>query len=121
MRNNNGFTLIEVLIALVILSIALTAIVRAASQNIKDSLYLQKKTIALWVANDVINQTRAGLLKLPAAPDSRKQDTSMLGETWSWRAWLGQTPNKRIQKIEVDVYQKTRLAHLTGYLYEQSQ
>ena len=46
LNKNFGFTLIEVLIALTILSIALTAIIISTSQNIKDTFYLQNKNTA---------------------------------------------------------------------------
>jgi general secretion pathway protein I len=114
-----GFTLIEVLIALVILSIAVTAIIKATSQNIKDTLYIQKKTIALWVGNQIINEIIVGLRKPPLAPDVLKDNSIMLNEDWSWEASLKHTPNPRIQEINVDVYQDTLLIHLMSYLYAQ--
>ncbi len=119
MNNKAGFTLIEVLIALVILSIALTAIIKSTSQNIKDTLYIQKKMIALWVGNQIMNEILIGLRKPPTAPDSLKNKSTMLNENWTWEASLKPTPNPRIQEINVDVYQQTRLIHLVSYLYVQ--
>ena len=120
MRNNSGLTLIEVLIALAILSIALTAIIKSASQNIKNLMYLENRTIATWVANNVINEAKAGALKLPAAPSKTTKDTDMLGQTWTWEASVNITPNKNIKEIDVNVALKnsgTQFAHLVGYLY----
>jgi general secretion pathway protein I len=119
MKNKAGFTLIEVLIALVILSIALTAIIKATSQNIKDTLYIQKKTIALWVGNQIINEITLGLRKPPITPDTLKDESRMFNETWSWDASLKPTPNPHIQEIDVNVYQHTQLIHLVSYLYVQ--
>ncbi len=119
MKNKAGFTLIEVLIALVILSIALTAIIKSSSQNIKDTLYIQKKTIALWVGNQIMNEILAGLRKPPLAPDTLSQKSTMLNETWSWTAFMKPTPNPHIQEINVDVSQNTHLIHLVSYLYVQ--
>ena len=59
MRNLQGFTLLEVLIALAIISIALTAIIKASSQNIKDTAYLEDKAIANWVGLEVMNEVKA--------------------------------------------------------------
>ncbi len=117
MKNKSGFTLIEVLIALLILSIALTAIIKSTSQNIRDTLYIQKKTIALWVGNEIMNEIIAGLRKPPMAPDALKDKSTMLNETWSWAASLKPTPNPNIQEIDVAVSQRTPLIHLVGYLY----
>lgn len=122
MRNNSGFTLIEVLVALAILSIAMTAIILSTSQNIKDTLYLQNKTVATWVGTQVVNETRAGLLKPPLAPDSLKDETEMLNKRWSWEASLKDTPNPHIKEINVMVFDKANkqlLSQLRSYFYIQ--
>ncbi|SRR5579883_776923 len=98
-----GLTLIEVLIALAIVGIALTAIIKAASQSIRATTYLQDKTIAMWVGTQVINEARAGILVLPAT-DTLKQTTHMLGRDWHWQAHQEETANKRIKKVLVEVY-----------------
>ncbi|MCD6039369.1 MAG: hypothetical protein K0S27_769 [Gammaproteobacteria bacterium] len=119
MKNKNGFTLVEVLIALVILSIALTAIIKSTAQNIKDTLYLQKKTVALWIGTQIINEIQVGLRKVPDSPDSLKKESTVLNENWLWEASRKPTPNPHIQEIDVSVYQKTPLIHLIGYFYVQ--
>lgn len=120
MRTSAGFTLIEILIALVILSIALTTLIKATSQNIRDTVYLQDKMTATWVGTQVINEARAGIIKLPAAPSSLEKKSFMLGRQWPWQAKLERTPNAHIHKIEIDVFlppRKTPLIHLESYLY----
>jgi general secretion pathway protein I len=120
MRNNRGFTLIEVLIALAILSIALTAIIKTTSQHIRDTTYLQNKITANWVGTQVMNEIRAGVLKVSDSSDGISQQTEMLGKTWIWKAKFISTPNPHIKEINVDVYQKpekNRLINLVSYLY----
>jgi general secretion pathway protein I len=120
MRTNAGFTLIEILIALTILSIALTAMIKATSQNIKDNMYLQNKMIATWVGIQVVNEVRVGVIRLPAAPSALEKNSLMLGRKWPWEASLNSTPNPHIQKIDVNVFlppSKTPLIHLESYLY----
>ena len=115
-----GFTLIEVLIALAILSIALTAIIKATSQNIKDTIYLQDKTIAHWVGLSVMNEARAGMLKLSAQSEKITDETETLGEKWTWDAALKATRNPHITEIDVDVYRRSdnaKLASLVSYSY----
>lgn len=103
-RNSCGLTLIEVLIALAIVAIAMTAVIKATSQTIRSTTYLQNKTIAMWVSSQVINEARVGVLRLPFAPDKLKQHTKMLGQDWYWQAQQEATPNKRIAKITVQVF-----------------
>lgn len=121
-RNNlRGFTLIEVLIALAILSIALSAAIKVTAQNIRETLYLQEKTIAYWAGLEVLNQARIGILKLPMAPEKLDEKSIMLNTTWTWQAHMTATPNPHIYEIHVDVEKeqgKQKLASLTGYLHE---
>lgn len=121
-----GLTLIEVLIALAIISIALTAVIKAASQNIRATHYLQNKTIAMWVGIQAINEIRAGVLKLPTTQDKLEATTYMLGQHWYWQVGQEETPNKRIKKIAVDVYERenmtdedTPIISLESYLYDE--
>lgn len=98
-----GLTLIEVLIALAITAIALTAVIKAASQAIRSTRYLETKTQAAWVASNIINEARVGLIKLPTSPDKEKQATELLGQPWYWTATREETANSHIEKIIVDV------------------
>lgn len=118
---NNGFTLIEVLIALAILSIALTAIIKSTSQNIKDTLYIQNKTIANWVANEIVAEAEAGILKVPDPPDKLSDKIDMLGQKWLWQASIKPSPNPKIKELNVSVSLNSnkKIIQLTGYLYAQ--
>ena len=105
-RPEAGLTLIEVLIALAIMSIAMTAIIQSVSHNIRATDYLQTKTMAMWVGQQVLNEARAGLVSVPAPPDQLRQTTTLLQRDWYWQAEQMPTLNPRIQKIRVRVYQR---------------
>lgn len=114
--------MIEVLVALAILGIAMTAIIKSSSQNIKDTQYLQQKIIANWVATRVINEARAGLITLSRS-DELSEETEMLGQSWVWKANVTGSANPRIQEIQVSVFHKdsdAEIIHLTSYLYAQT-
>lgn len=120
MMKHNGFTLIEVLIALAILGIALTAIIRTTSQNIQDNMYLDNKIIASWIATNTINEARAGLIQPPITPAHLEKETIMLKRRWTWQAYTENTANPHIKKIVVDVYlpsQDAPLIELESFLY----
>lgn len=120
MKNNAGFTLIEILIALTILSIALTAMIKSTSQNIKDTYYLRQKIIANWVGLNMVSEARLQLITLPTAPNTLDQEREMLGEIWQVKGSLVPTPNPKIQKIEVSVYQHdNKFSELKSYWYAQ--
>lgn len=118
----SGFTLIEVLIALAITAIAVTAVIKATSQNIRSTGYLQNKTIAMWVGEDVINRARLGLITLSDEEGEEKESMNMLGQTFYWQGKQEQTPNKRIYQLNVKVFanenEESPLINLTGYRYD---
>jgi general secretion pathway protein I len=123
----HGLTLIEVLIALAIISIAMTAVIKATTQNIHSTYYLQKKTLALWVAEEVINESRANLLHIGDSSGNQKLTTEMLGHDWYWHKEEEETPNPNIKKIVVKVYEqdndveeRSPLITLESYLYHET-
>ena len=54
-----GFTLLEVMVALTIVAIALSAMIAAAGKNSADVAYLRDKTFAHWVALNQISEMQA--------------------------------------------------------------
>lgn len=118
-HKSSGLTLLEVLIALAIVSIALTAIIKASSQAIQGTEYLENKTEAQWVAELVLNEARLNLLMLPSSPDKISNTTVMLNKKWYWDAYETTSANNHIKKIEIAVFptpEKTApVMQLTGY------
>ncbi len=100
--HQSGLTLIEVLVALAIIAIALTAIIKSTSENIRGTAYLQDKTIAMYVAEQVLNEKRLGLL--PQITSTMNNQTEMLGKTWYWQVEENTTNNPRIKKETVKVF-----------------
>lgn len=124
-KAQEGLTLIEVLIALAIIAIALTAVIKATSHSIRSTAYLEDKAEAGWVAQQIINEIRVGVLKLPESADSLDQSTQMLGRDWYWSASQQATPNRRIKKIIVSVYrqaaentERSPIITLESYTYD---
>jgi general secretion pathway protein I len=124
-KTQQGLTLIEVLIALAIISIALTAVIKATSHSIRSTAYLENKAEANWVAQQVMNEIRVGVLKLPETADTIDQSTQMLGRDWYWSASQQATPNRRIKKITVSVYnqasdnaERSSIITLESYTYD---
>ena len=103
MKKEIGLTLIEVLIALAIISISVMAVIKAASQNISSTHYLQNKTIAMWLAQQVMNEARAGLIQR-ASSDNQKLTTEMLGQEWYWKIDENETANQKIKMLTVKVF-----------------
>ncbi|MGC1181400.1 GspI family T2SS minor pseudopilin variant LspI [Legionella sp.] len=106
-----GFTLVEVLLALTIIAIALTALLKAIAQNIENTHRIKQKTVSHWVAMQGVAMVQLGLLHINPGQETT-QDTFMLNEHWFWRVKLSSTPQKSIQLITISVStQKTGPFH----------
>lgn len=123
MRDNSrksraGFTLIEVLAALVIVSLGMLGVITAVGQTASNSTYLREKTIAHWVAMNRLTEARLQ----PAAPkvDKSSDEVEMAGRRWRWTMNVTQTPVETIRRIDVSVRpleadEDSSLASVTGF------
>ncbi len=98
----SGFTLIEVLIALAIIAISLTAILKVTAQNIEHTQRIKEKTISHWVAMQGVNLLQLNLIQATPSQES-SQVTVMLGQKWYWRAKVQATPIAKMQQITISV------------------
>lgn len=97
-----GFTLIEVLLALAIIAIALTALIKSTAQTVSSTGRIKDKSISHWVAMQGVTAIQLGLLKVPTTQEIT-QVTNMLGQRWYWRAKLQPTPVEHMQQINITV------------------
>lgn len=113
-----GFTLLEVLIALVVLSLALTALVHAASVSTRDFGDLRERSYAGWIAANVLTELR--LKERAPAPGRRDGQQRYAGREWFWRVEIEGTQEPRIRRVEVHVYadaaRSDPRAQLTGFV-----
>lgn len=101
-RSNEGFTLLEVLLALAIIAIALTALLKAVAQNVSNTERIKDKTISHWVALQGITQIQLGLLPLVENREITEV-TTMLGQKWYWRVRVTKSPVQSVQQIIIKV------------------
>lgn len=97
-----GFTLLEVLLALAIIAIALTALLKATGMNITNTLRIKNKTVSHWVAMQGAYAIQMGLITIPAGQEVTEV-TTMLGQHWYWRAKLSPTVMPSTQQITITV------------------
>lgn len=82
----HGFTLVEVLVALLILAIALLAIMSALSSSVRNLNRLQDTMAASWVADNVVSELQLGMLNLNG--QGAQGSIAMGQQTWGWHANL---------------------------------
>lgn len=121
MKSAKGFTLVEVLVALVILAVALSAMIKTASENTVNTAKLRDKYFASLVATNKINEIRAART-LPKSGTSNG-NVDMARQSWHWNIKVDKTPDESLRKLTVDISAEHDQDHiiytLTSYLGEQ--
>ncbi|MBM0105570.1 type II secretion system minor pseudopilin GspI [Steroidobacter sp. S1-65] len=117
-NRKKGFTLIEVLVALVVVGLGMLAVIQTVSQTANNSSYMREKTIAHWIAMNQLTQVRLQ----PSAPpiDKSSDEVEMAGRDWRWTMVVTQTPVESIRRIEVRVRpseapENSSLAFVSGF------
>ena len=114
----NGFTLIEVLIALSILAIALMAAMRAAGQGTTNVAEMRSRVLAGWVAENLLATQRARGEWLPLGEQNGV--ATQAGMEFIWREKIIATPNAAFRRVDVQVFPAAddshSLARFTSYI-----
>jgi general secretion pathway protein I len=113
-----GFTLIEVLAALVIVALGMLGVIQAVTQTARNGTYLREKTLAHWIAMNVITERRL----LPSPPDvsESSEDVEFAGQRWRWTMNVTQTEVESLRRMDVSVRPADRpdseaLVTVTGF------
>lgn len=113
-----GFTLIEIMVALAIISIALLAALRAAGQGTTNVDELRMRLFAGWVAENRLAEYRARQLWLQ--PGIRRGTDRQGGIDFGWREEVTTTPNPAFRRVDIYVHaqpaESRALAHLAGFI-----
>lgn len=113
-----GFTLVEVLVALAIISIALLAALRAAGQGTNSVGDLRARLLAGWVAENRLAEHRSRADWMP--PGIQRGNARQAGIELVWREEVTATPSPSFRRIDIFVSPASdasrSLAVLTGFL-----
>jgi general secretion pathway protein I len=99
--SEQGFTLIEMLVALAIFSLAALALLRLGGATAGNSARLQEQALAQIVARNLA----AEVLSDPEPPPFGTLSGEAVngGRRWVWTRLTGRSPEARIQLIRIDV------------------
>ncbi len=116
-----GFTLIEVMVALVIFAVLSVTLLTRLGENLRAEHYLQTKLLATQVADNALNELR--IKRDWSAIADKSDEVDMAGQTWQVKMSVVDTDNENLKKVEVQVGQKADhgsdihyVVSLTSYL-----
>ena len=113
-----GFTLVEVLVALAIVSIALLAALRVAGQGTTNVGELRSRLLAGWIAENLLAERRARGEWLPLGIQRGTVRQAELD--FGWREEVRATPSPVFRRVDVFVFaaaeESRSLARLTWFV-----
>ncbi len=117
-----GFTLVEVMVALMIVAVAVSSLLFQMMSTINNTAYLREQTIAHWVA---LNQLELVYLENKKSnrllTAERSGTEEMAGKEWFWSIKPVKTDNDNFAQIIVSVYadeddQESSIVSVTGLI-----
>jgi general secretion pathway protein I len=120
--DGRGFTLVEVMVALMVVAIALPALLKALYQQIDGTAYLRDKSLAQWVASNRMAEVRLQVDRNGTLFRGERtgQDT-MASQEWYWEMTSEETAVADFYRLEIrvgleDFEEREPLYTLVGFL-----
>jgi general secretion pathway protein I len=119
-QREKGFTLIEVLVALAVIAIGLSALMSAISGTASASGYLRLKAQAQWIALNRLIEVRLNMQKFATSTDTGELDYA--GQHWHYDTRYFDTSIPTMQRVVVRVWAGTAatksnpLGEYTGFV-----
>lgn len=115
---NKGFTLIEIMVALAIITITLGAIIENTTAANINAQYLRDKTVAGWIAMNQISLVRAKR-QWGSAGATKQGEVEMAGQQWQWKLSFIKTDDENIRRLDVQVFkldEEKPLVMMSGFM-----
>lgn len=100
-RSQSGFTLVEILVSLAILSIILGALIQTAGSNASNAARLRDRAIAEWVASNRLAELQ--LAQTFPETGSRTGDEEMFGNRWYWKTIVQKVEDEDLRRVDIEV------------------
>lgn len=116
---SRGFTLLEVMVALIIAALALAAAMASISQMVDASITLRDRTYASWIAENKIVEMR--LQNVVPEVDESSGEVEFADLEWRWEAVVSETAAESLYRVDVDVFlagRDDRIWRSSGFIGE---
>ena len=107
-KRAQGFTLIEVMVALAVVAVALPAMITLVMSQLDGSGAIREKTFAFWVAENELTRIRMQQREFPSMkmPEQAKGTVNMGGMQWYWEMESEETESmvEDFYRVDIAVY-----------------
>ena len=100
-KQERGFTLLEVLIALMVISISLVAIAGEMINMLNAANTMQERTYASWIAHNKVTEMRLANVVPEVSTSSGELDYA--NREWAWRAVVSETGVENLFRVDVTI------------------
>ena len=113
-----GFTLVEILVSLAIMSVVLGALIQAAGASANNAGRLRDRTIAQWVGSNRLAEMQIS----GTFPDtgSKNGNTEMLGNTWYWKTVVQKVEDDDLRRVDIEIRRledaKNPIVRIAGFV-----
>lgn len=109
MKLCRGFTLMELMVALVVIATVATAVYLRSGETVGQIAVLEQRTLARWVAENEIERARlerhaAGEEAIPVASGATRRRVTLGGREWSVVATVSATSHPWLRRVEYAVF-----------------
>lgn len=110
----NGFTLLEVLVALVIVTVTMGALLQNVGLITRNEATLQTKQLLSWVAQNQLHELQLDTSHLSVG--EKKGVSEMAGQRINWSADVVQTPNPKLFEVTLIAEFNQHTQRIHGYI-----
>ena len=100
-RVYRGFTLLEVMVALAVITLGLSAVIKTVTSTTSNTIHIRDKTFAYWVAQNQIAEIE--LTSGSPKPGFTDGEEMLAGLTWHWTRKVEGTEDPDTNRVEVSV------------------
>ena len=97
-----GFTLLEAMIALVIVALGMMAVNTQLNRYVVSAAFIEQKTLASWIASNKL--TDLSVAPQWPALGATEGEVTFAQRQWLWRAEVSATPVENLRRVDVAVF-----------------
>ena len=107
MRRTAGFTLLEMLLAVVVIAVVGVTLSTAIGGVANQTFSLERRSMAHWVGQNQMNRLRISLRQeARVLPEGKDTSRIFMGKRdWEVRTQISATDNPWMRRVEVDVFE----------------
>jgi len=97
MKRVQGFTLLEVLVALAIFALVAASVLSATARSLQTASRLEEKTLAMWIADNRLTELQ--LSQSPVADGREQGEVEFAGRRWQWQSEVQGTSEADMRRV----------------------